>query len=86
MAEANCWWFFAAACCCCSCVLMGGMRCSRLAAISVGKGLRVAPPGPLKLERLLVMLTVVLLMMTVFVTVRLYTCTLLVLTLLTERL
>lgn len=87
MTEANCCRFCDAACRACNCVVIGGMRCSRTAATSVGNGLRVTPPGPLKLARVFVMLTVVLLMMTVFVTVRLYTWTLVTLvTLLTERL
>lgn len=61
------------------------MRCSCAAAISVGSGRRVTPPGPAKLARLVVFVTVVLLM-TVFVTVRLYTLTFVIVMLLTERL
>ena len=47
LTEANCWRFCAAACRCCNWVFIGGMRCSRVAAISVGRGRRVIPPGPL---------------------------------------
>ena len=76
MTAANCARFCDASVRACNCVVIGGMRCSCTAATSAGNGLRVTPPGPLKLALLtvvllMVVLLIVVLLITVLVTVRL---------------